>query len=366
VTSAGGRWPGASTGRGFGLRTACSAAFFLDLMRVGCLGPFTGAECIMVPSGAVMPIPTTTGPSVFAAEVLMIRPAAFGFNPETAASNGFQALLRGDEDVASAARREFDGMVEGLTGAGVGVWVWEDDLDPPRPDAVFPNNWLSTHMNGRVYLYPMATVSRRREIRREHVAALVRRYRVAEVVDWTGYAEHGQALEGTGSLVIDARRRRVFACRSSRTDPALVHAWAAAEGHEAVLFDAFDGAGRPIYHTNVICCVGEGFAACGLALVPTEQREGLRERLAETGICIELSPAQIDRFAGNMLQLRTRQGTPVLVLSQAALDALRPDQRRALEARTALLPVRIPTIEALGGGSARCMLAELLLAQTGG
>lgn len=307
-------------------------------------------------------MPMQTTPSVFAAQVLMIRPAAFGYNPETAASNGFQAPQRGGEDAASAALREFDAMVDGLTGAGVGVLVWEDDLDPPRPDAVFPNNWLSTHTNGRVYLYPMATVSRRLEVRRDHVANLSRRYRVAEVVDWTGHAGRGQALEGTGSLVIDARRRRVFACRSSRTDPALVHAWAAAEGHEAVLFDAFDGAGRPIYHTNVICCVGEGFAACGLALVPAAQREGLRERLAETGMCMELSPAQIDHFAGNMLQLRTGRGTPLLVLSQAALEVLRPEQRRALEARTELLPVRIPTIEALGGGSARCMLAELFLA----
>lgn len=300
-------------------------------------------------------------PAVFAAQVLMIRPAAFGYNPETAASNGFQVERRGDEDAATAALREFDAMVSALTAAGVGVWVWEDDLDPPRPDAVFPNNWISTHANGRVCLYPMATVSRRREIRRDHVDSLTRRYRVAEVVDWSGAAERGQALEGTGSLVIDARRRRVFACRSSRTDPALVRAWAAAEGHEAVIFDALDGQGRPIYHTNVICCVGEGFAACGLALVAADQREGLRERLAETGTCIALTPAQIDRFAGNMLQLTTTSGAPLLVLSQAALDALAPAQRRALESRTGLLPVRIPTIEALGGGSARCMLAELFL-----
>lgn len=303
--------------------------------------------------------PPTEG-AVFAARVVMIRPAAFGYNPETAASNGFQVESRGGEDAATAALREFDAMVVALTAAGVGVWVWDDDLDPPRPDAVFPNNWLSTHSNGRVYLYPMATPSRQREIRRDHVEAMRRRYRVSEVIDWSGAAGRGQALEGTGSLVIDARRRRVFACRSSRTDPALVRAWAAAEGHEAVLFDALDGAGRPIYHTNVICCVGEGFAACGLALVDAAQREGLREKLAETGRCIELTPAQIDRFAGNMLQLRTDRG-PLLVLSQAALDALRPEQRRALEARTALLPVRIPTIEALGGGSARCMLAELFL-----
>lgn len=302
-----------------------------------------------------------TGP-VFAAQVLMIRPAAFGYNPETAASNGFQVEQHGDGDAVKAALREFDAMVAGLTGAGVGVWVWDDDVEPPRPDAVFPNNWISTHPNGRVYLYPMATISRRREIRRDRVEALARRYHVTEVVDWSVHAERGQALEGTGSLVLDARRRRVFACRSSRTDASLVQAWAAREGHEAVIFDAFDGAGRPIYHTNVICCVGEGFAACGLAMVPADQRESLRERLAETGTCIELTPAQIEQFAGNMLQLTTTRGTPLLVLSQAALGALRPDQTRALEQRTELLPVHIPTIEALGGGSARCMLAEVFLA----
>ena len=304
--------------------------------------------------------PPTSPRPAFAARVLMIRPAAFGYNPETAASNGFQVERGAGADAAAAALCEFDAMVAALTAAGVDVWVWDDDLDPPRPDAVFPNNWISTHANGRVYLYPMATVSRRREVRRDHVESLQRRYQVTEVIDWSGAAGRGQALEGTGSLVIDARRRRVFACRSSRTDPSLVRAWAAAEDHEAVIFDAVDAHGRPIYHTNVICCVGEGFAACGLAMVAADQREPLRERLAEAGTFIELTPAQIDRFAGNMLQLATGSG-PLLVLSQAALDALRPEQRRTLESRTGLLPVRIPTIEALGGGSARCMLAELFL-----
>lgn len=304
---------------------------------------------------------TTDSRPLFASQVIMIRPAAFGFNPETAASNGFQVETSGESDVVTAALREFDAMAAALTVAGVEVWAWADDLDPPRPDAVFPNNWLSTHPNGRVYLYPMATVSRRREVRRDHVEALAHRFVVDEVVDWTAHAEHGRALEGTGSLVIDAGRRRVFACRSPRTDPTLVRAWASREDLEPVIFDALDPAGRPIYHTNVVCCVGAGFAACGLELVPEGQRAYLQERLAETGRCIELTPPQIARFAGNMLQLTTRGG-PLLVLSQAALDALRADQVRALAQRTELLPVRIPTIEALGGGSARCMLAELFLA----
>jgi hypothetical protein len=207
----------------------------------------------------------------------------------------------------------------------------------------------------------MAAASRRREVRRDLVDELARRHHVAEVVDWTG---RPGALEGTGSLVLDARRRRAFACRSPRTDPALVDAWCAVEGYTPVVFDAHDAAGRPVYHTNVVLCVGDGFAACGLALVPGAQRPALRAALEETGACLELDPPQIDRFAGNMLQLHARG--PLLVLSTTAHAALRADQRRALERRTALLPVDIPTIERVGGGSARCMLAELFLAPRGG
>ena len=299
--------------------------------------------------------------AVFATQVLMIRPAAFGFNAETAASNGFQRGAAAHADAAALARRESAALADALVRAGVDVWMWDDTPDPPKPDAVFPNNWLSTHPDGRVYLYPMAAPNRRAERSPALIAALVARHRVAEVVDWSGHAAHGRYLEGTGSLVLDVRRGRVFACRSPRTDPGLVVAWAARQGLEPVLFDAHDAAGRPIYHTNVILCVGDGFTACGLAQVPADQRPALRDRLAEAGACIELDPPQIDRFAGNMLQLVDARGGPLLALSRAALDVLRGEQRRALERHTALLPVALPTIEAVGGGSARCMLAELFL-----
>lgn len=294
----------------------------------------------------------------FASRVIMIRPAAFGFNQETAASNGFQAA-RELGDAAALAVREFDAMVAALTAAGIDVTVWADEPAPPRPDAVFPNNWLSTHASGRVYLYPMATPSRRAEVRRELVEGLRARYAVAEIVDWTGYAAEGRALEGTGSLVLDGRQRRVFACRSSRTEDRLVRAWAEREGVVPVIFDACDAKGRAVYHTNVMLCIGDGFAACGLSLVAQSQRAAVREQLA--GEFIELSAGQIDRFAGNMLQLVTREGAPLLVLSRTAHDALTPEQRRVIARHSELLPVEIPTIEALGGGSARCMLAELLL-----
>lgn len=296
----------------------------------------------------------------FTDQVLLIRPAGFGFNPETAADNGFVRTHHGDE-IAALALREFDAMVAALRAADIQPFVWHEPGDPPHPDAVFPNNWLSTHPDGRVHLYPMATASRRAEVDANLVAELRRCFRVSSVLDWTDRAAHGQHLEGTGSLVLDARRRLVYASASARTDPALVHAWARQHGHVPVLFAAHDAAGRPVYHTNVLLCIGHGFAACGLALVDPATRQALRTTLLAGGELIDLDPAQIAGFAGNMLQLVDRRGAPVLVLSTTALAALRPEQRRVLEQHTTLLPVAIPTIEAVGGGSARCMLAELFL-----
>lgn len=299
----------------------------------------------------------------FTAQVLLIRPAAFGFNPETAASNGF---VRADhhDDLAVTARREFDAMVDTLERADLSPLVWHEPDGPARPDAVFPNNWISTHPGGDVHLYPMAAASRRLEVDHHLVDLLRRRFHVREVIDWTHHAALGHYLEGTGSLVLDARRRLAYACESSRTDPGLVHAWATRAGYTPILFAAHDAAGRPLYHTNVVLCVGHGFAACGLPLVAEQDRPRLRAQLESGGELIELDPPQIDRFTANMLQLQDRRGAPVLVLSRTALDALRPAQRRALEHHTTLLPVAIPTIEAVGGGSARCMLAELFLDPT--
>lgn len=296
----------------------------------------------------------------FTAQVLLIRPAGFGFNPESAASNGF-VRVDASTDLAAAARREFDAMVAALARADLDPLVWDEPAARAHPDAVFPNNWISTHPGGQVHLYPMEAVSRRAEVDPGLIAELRRRFTISELIDWTPHAADGRYLEGTGSLVLDARRRLAYACESSRTDPALVRAWAARTGYTPVLFAAHDAAGRPIYHTNVVLCVGHGFAACGLALVAAADRPRLREQLLTGGELIDLDPAQIDRFAGNMLQLVDRRGAPVLVLSRTALDALTPAQVQALERHTALLPVAIPTIEGVGGGSARCMLAELFL-----
>lgn len=296
----------------------------------------------------------------FTDQVLLIRPAGFGFNPETAADNGFVRSRHGDQ-LAATARAEFDAMVATLRSADLTPFVWHETGDPPHPDAVFPNNWLSTHPGGRIHLYPMAAASRRAEVDLDLVAELRRRFHVTTVLDWTDRAAHGHHLEGTGSLVQDARRRLAYACASARTDPALVREWAQHADYTPILFTAHDAAGRPVYHTNVLLCVGHGFTTCGLALVAPADRQPLRNTIEADSQLIELSPDQIDHFAGNSLQLVDRRGAPVLVLSTTALASLRPDQRQALERHTTLLPVAIPTIEAVGGGSARCMLAELFL-----
>ncbi len=298
----------------------------------------------------------------FANAVIMLLPAVFGFNAETARSNAFMRPSDDPDGVAGRARREIEAMAARLVRAGIGVELWEDDPTPPRPDAPFVNNWLSTHGDGRVFLYPMATPSRRAEVRRELLDALGERFTIGELVDWTPLAAEGRALEGTGSLVVDRHRGRVFACRSPRTCPELARRWAAEQGLELLLFDAQGPDAAPIYHTNVLLSLGAGVSLCGLDRIPEAQRGAVMEALRERGEVIELRPPQLEAFAGNMLQLVDRSGAPHLVLSTTALAALEPGQRRSLEAQTALLPAAIPTVERIGGGSARCLLAENFLA----
>lgn len=297
----------------------------------------------------------------FASAVIMLRPAAFGFNPETAETNAFQRAQAAPEAVARRARAEIEAMAAALDRAGVAVELWEDTPSPIKPDAPFVNNWLSTHADGQVHLYPMATPSRRAEVRRDLVSSLAERFVIAEVIDWRARARADQALEGTGSLVLDGDRGEVFACRSARTDPDLARAWADARGLRLRLFTAEDRGGAAIYHTNVVLSLGAGVSLCGLERIAAVDRSTIAAALAERGPIVRLSAAQLDAFAGNMLQLVDRRGAPHMVLSTTALASLAADQRRLLERHTALLPVDVSTIEAAGGGSARCLLAENFL-----
>jgi hypothetical protein len=302
-----------------------------------------------------------------ASAVLMVRPARFGSNPETADSNRFQRAGAASAD-AAAAIREFDALAESLAGAGVEVVVAEDSPAPPKPDACFPNNWVSFHADGSVVLYPMMAPSRRAERRQEPLDAVAQAgFRISRRIDLSPLEERGEFLEGTGSLVLDRPNRVAYACRSPRTTPAALGEFAAALGYRTVGFEALGPDGRPAYHTNVIMAIGEDFAVfCAESLPDEARRRAVIEELEGAGrAVVEIDAAEMNGFAGNLLALRSLQGEPLIAGSEAAWAALAPDKRRALERHGTPVAAPIPTIERLGGGSVRCMIAEIFLPRTG-
>lgn len=296
--------------------------------------------------------------------VLLVRPAAFGFNAEAARSNVF-SKAPSDSEFASRARAEFESLAQRLSDSGVELLVLNDAPDPPRPDAVFPNNWLSTHADGTIVLYPMATAPRRLERRVDDVRSLLDRhgFEVRRTVDLSAHESDGRFLEGTGSLVLDRPRRRAYANRSGRTNPEVIAEFDEQLGYSTLVFDAFDPGGRPIYHTNVLLSVGTRFAALCLEAVAPEDRDALVSDVEAGGReIVELSFAQLRRFGCNLLELRNAKGEALIALSSKAMSNLRPDQISKLEELGGkLIDVDIPTIEAVGGGSVRCMIAEIHL-----
>jgi hypothetical protein len=300
--------------------------------------------------------------------VLMVRPHAFGYNAETAATNTFQRPDGASfPDAAAAARVEFDRLAQALASEGVTVCAVEDTGQPVKPDAVFPNNWLSFHEDGTLVLYPMAHASRRVERRPDIIDAVVKRlnFKVSHLIDLTHHEQAGRFLEGTGSLVLDHRERIAYACTSARTHPDLVEEWARALQYEAVTFEAADAAGVPLYHTNVLMCIGERAVIVGSEAIAPKDRQRVLARLRASGReLIEIGQAEIGQFAGNLLELGTWDealgDSRVLVMSETARRALNSEQYAQLSGCTdTVLAVRVPTIERLGGGSVRCMLAEV-------
>lgn len=301
--------------------------------------------------------------------VLMVRPHCFGPNVETAASNAFQrAADRPPAEIREQALREFDAMVETLSGAGISPIVFEDTDDPEKPDAVFPNNWVSFHADGRVFLYPLEAADRRPERRLDIVEALSsdRGFRVREIVDLSALESSGQFLEGTGSMVLDRVNRVAYAALSSRTHMDALADFAQLADYEITAFDAGDKRGQPIYHTNVMLAVGTRFAVvCADAIVNDEKRSAVRERLAASGHdVVDIGIEQLSFFIGNLLELVDDSGNPVIALSRTARDALTDEQAERIANCGRLLPVDIGTIERFGGGSVRCMLAEIFLPRT--
>lgn len=299
--------------------------------------------------------------------VLLVRPVAFHGNPETAASNAFQRPPQAADPVAeqAAAAVEFEGLVEVLRSAGVRAVVIDDTLEPATPDSVFPNNWVSFHADGTAVLYPMMAPSRRRERRADILERLARDhgFRIERVIDLSAHETRGRFLEGTGSMVLDRVGRVAYACLSPRTHLDVFAEACRVLDYEPVAFAATDAGGVPIYHTNVLMCLGADFAVvCAEAIRDAGQRDVVLRRLAAGGReIIPISLAQMAAFAGNMLELADPGGERLLALSARALECLAPDQRVTLERRCRLLPAPIAAIEEGGGGSVRCMLAELHL-----
>ena len=294
----------------------------------------------------------------------MIRPCRFYPNPETAADNAFQARLDCDVDALSTvARKEFDAAVQKLRAAGVNVHVFEDTAEPEKPDAVFPNNWISTHHDGRIVLFPMYSALRRRERRQDIVGELRKDYRVNEVIDYSAFEEQGCCLEGTGSLVLDHLNKIAYVSLSNRSHPKVIRRFANDFSYESVTFTSIGSDGQPIYHTNVMMCIGTAFALVGLETIRNKaERQQVRARLERSDKdIVELSLDQIANFAGNAIELHDTHGEKLLVLSDRAIRALTEEQRARLTRSVRLVPLELSTIE-LGGGSARCMIATIHLA----
>lgn len=292
--------------------------------------------------------------------VFLIRPAAFGYNVQTAVSNAFQNKpSESEENIKNQAILEFDEMAEKLKNAGVLVQVFEDTASPSKPDAIFPNNWISTHGDGKIILYPMCTPNRRLERRLDIVKELGKNKNY-QVIDLSESEEKNEFLEGTGSMVLDRKNRKIYACLSPRTDEKLLKKVAQILDYKLLVFNALDENKGAIYHTNVMMSIGENFALiCLESIQPETTKKTILDALKNDGLeVVEISLKQMNHFAGNMLALEANQ-KQILVLSQTAFDSLNRSQKQQLEQYATLLPCAIPTIEKIGGGSVRCMICEV-------
>lgn len=294
--------------------------------------------------------------------ILMIRPVDFKFNEQTAGNNKFQQANT-VTNVQQKALEEFDGFVELLRTNGVEVTVVNDTLQPETPDSIFPNNWISFHNNGEVILYPMFSVNRRAERRTDIIANLGQEFTINKVTDLSSYENKEQFLEGTGSLVLDRDHHIAYACLSLRTNEKVLEDFCQKAGYTAIAFNAVDSTGFPIYHTNVMMCVGDRFAVVCFDSIPDEaEKEKVRSSLDQNGKeVVSITFDQMNHFAGNMLQVQNNKGESLLVMSEQAYLSLDKSQIATLEKYCKLIYAPLYTIETNGGGSARCMLAEIHL-----
>ena len=292
----------------------------------------------------------------------MIRPVNFSFNAETAVNNSFQVAGAGD-DAQHKALTEFESFVQLLKDNGVDVTVINDTPEPYTPDSIFPNNWLSFHDAGTVCLYPMYAANRRLERKPDILKAIGEKFHIDATLDFSGYEAQTLFLEGTGSMVLDRDKKIAYACLSPRTDRKVLLDFCEKLGYTPEIFTSVDAAGRPVYHTNVMMCVADRYVVVCLDSVPDKKERGL---LAATihysdKTLIPITLDQMNHFAGNMLQVHNGEGEKLLIMSEQAYDSLTPEQITQLEGFNRILHAPLTTIETNGGGSARCMLAEIHL-----
>lgn len=295
--------------------------------------------------------------------VLMIRPARFAFNPDTAANNRFQQAPSDPQAASEKALEEFDGYVDTLRQHGVDVLVVQDTPEPHTPDSIFPNNWWSSHADGSLVLYPMEGENRRLERSKGVLGVLRERFAIQRTIDLSPLEQQNLFLEGTGSMVLDREHRISYACHSGRTHEHALRQFAERLDYRLCLFHAVDRHQAPIYHSNVMMNVGRQLAvACLDALPHHDERRALEHSLRDTGKqVLALNFDQLENFAGNMLEVHDRDGRSLLVMSRSAWNALDAAQPRQVERHSHPLVVNIDHIERIGGGSARCMLAEVHL-----
>ena len=300
-----------------------------------------------------------------ASTILMIRPAAFGANKETATTNFFQSttLKLSSQFIQQSALAEFDNMVDILRKNGINVLVIDDTPIPVKPSAVFPNNWLSTSPEGIISVFPMYAPNRRPEKRDDILKFLAEKFVVNGVQDWSEFEVEGKFLEGTGSMVIDHENKVIYTCYSPRTDISVLEKFANANNYRAIIFLATDKNAQPAYHTNVVMTLGENFSVlCEEAIEEEWELIAIRQLLDSSGHdVIRITKDQMHSFAGNMLEVKNSKGEKFLVMSQTAFNSLYDDQKVELSSRCNLLPIPVPVIEQIEGGSVRCMMAEIFL-----
>jgi hypothetical protein len=294
--------------------------------------------------------------------LLMIKPVAFDFNAETAVNNAFQQQ-GSNENAQQKAEAEFDGFVQKLTAAGVDVTVVKDTPVPHTPDSIFPNNWISFHWDGTLILYPMYAANRRAERKAHVVAAIASKFEISNRIDLSSEETNNKFLEGTGSMVLDRPNKIAYACLSPRTDKDLFEEWCNQMAYESCSFYSVDEKGGEIYHTNVMMCVADEYAVlCSESIRNAAERKMVIDTLTNSGKkIIEISYGQMNRFAGNMLQVENKSGQKFLVMSSQAYHSLTPEQVKTIEAFNPIIHSDLTVIETNGGGSARCMMAEVFL-----